>query len=313
MSAADVHSFVGKFLSLWASGRDTSLKLQCKHGKANVTMELELWNETCDNIQNSNGNVTRHQRRKDRRSCDRNTATKEAGSKVVVNGDEVKVADNEEVKIKSQVNDLHLDQISQEENIQFKLENDNDITQSHNDELIQENNSAHDDKETVGEDDVTTVALQEVSVDVVVNDHETGKSEEVMEASDVNKKVDAMQNSDSKSTNNGNETVLVYSQVNFENCPKRVLTANELKVVEEILFRKDHLKQNIRSYEFGHYGTRHSDDGQDYAHTLDLKLYVETGRLWETPRSYVFRHMGQDTWTVNDGTQISLNRIHVKR
>ena len=72
---------------------------------------------------------------------------------------------------------------------------------------------------------------------------------------------------------------MVYAQVNFENCPRKSLWSNELKMVEEILLRKDNLKQNIRSFEFGQYGTRDSDNGQDFVLTLDLKLHVETGRL----------------------------------
>ena len=73
------------------------------------------------------------------------------------------------------------------------------------------------------------------------------------------------------------------------------------------------MKQNVRSIEFGQYDTHRSSDGQKYEHTLDLKLFVNTDKLCETPRSYVWRHMSQDTWTLQDESEITMTRIHVKR
>ena len=51
-------------------------------------------------------------------------------------------------------------------------------------------------------------------------------------------------------------------------------------------------------------------DGQKYEHTLGLKLFVNTEKLLVTPRFYEWKHMGQDTWTLHDGTKIT---IHVNR
>ena len=109
------------------------------------------------------------------------------------------------------------------------------------------------------------------------------------------------------------EIAVVHAQVSFADCPRESLSSKELTSVEGILFRLDHMKQNLKSKEFGRYSTRRSDDGVNFTHTLDLKLFVATERLWETARSYIWRHMGQYTWTLHDGTQVTMNRIHVKR
>ena len=67
---AALHSFVGKFVSLWASGKDVTLRFNSKAGKANVTMELELGEHNA-NVQSfgkpNGGNFSRQQRRRDKR------------------------------------------------------------------------------------------------------------------------------------------------------------------------------------------------------------------------------------------------------
>ena len=92
-----------------------------------------------------------------------------------------------------------------------------------------------------------------------------------------------------------------------------MVTSNELKSVDGIIYRKEHLKQNIHSIKYGGYKMFRSSNGdQKYSHILQLKLFVRTGRLRETPQLYAWRHLGQDSWTLQDGTQITMNRIHMK-
>ena len=42
MATEQVHSFIGKFFSLWANGNDVSLQLKSLDGKCKVTMELDV-------------------------------------------------------------------------------------------------------------------------------------------------------------------------------------------------------------------------------------------------------------------------------
>ena len=51
MATAEINSFVGKFLNLWKSGFDTSLKFETRAGKASISISLGLgaFSET-DNV-----------------------------------------------------------------------------------------------------------------------------------------------------------------------------------------------------------------------------------------------------------------------
>ena len=68
MAADDLHSFVGKFVSLWASSKDVTLRFNSKSGKANVTMELELGEHNVQSFVKPNGgNFSNQQRLRDTR------------------------------------------------------------------------------------------------------------------------------------------------------------------------------------------------------------------------------------------------------
>ena len=89
------------------------------------------------------------------------------------------------------------------------------------------------------------------------------------------------------------------------------LSAQDLKRVEGILTRHDHLRRNIVKIDFGQYHTNRSDDG--FCHKLDLKLKVDTSGLWENARPYIWKFFGQEEWKYADGMLITFNRIHVKQ
>ena len=55
------------------------------------------------------------------------------------------------------------------------------------------------------------------------------------------------------------------------------------------------MKKNISNIEFNHLWTRDAEGGK-FRHGVGLKLYVRIANLWETPRSYVFKHVGKDSW-----------------
>ena len=50
MATADINSFVRKFLDLWKTGKDASLKLETSAGEARVSLELELGTINADEI-----------------------------------------------------------------------------------------------------------------------------------------------------------------------------------------------------------------------------------------------------------------------
>ena len=92
---------------------------------------------------------------------------------------------------------------------------------------------------------------------------------------------------------------------------KKSITDVEINALNCIFFKsKEHLVRNIKGIESGVCQTvRNHEDG--YRHLLPLIFSVDTTNLWENSRSYIFHHLGRDTWT-KDGTEIRLIRIHRK-
>ena len=111
-----------------------------------------------------------------------------------------------------------------------------------------------------------------------------------------------------------NTEILVYAQIEFDCSPTSKLTGDDLKNFEGIMFRHDHLRRNVKKIDYGQYTTRDGNDGRSrsYTHILNLKLVVDSASLWETPRSYIWRHIGRDEWKLVNGTVVTVNRIHTK-
>ena len=107
-----------------------------------------------------------------------------------------------------------------------------------------------------------------------------------------------------------NKLTTVWTLVNFESCQKPSLSTNDFKAVEGIFTRLEHLKKNIVKIEFGNY--RSSRENDFFFHDLSVKFLVDTSRLWDSPRAYIWKFLGQDEWKLGDGTMITVNRIHVK-
>ena len=108
------------------------------------------------------------------------------------------------------------------------------------------------------------------------------------------------------------EMVTVYAKANFSQCTREALSSNDLKALEGIYYRSDHLRRNFRSVECGSYRSHRSESEGLLDHVLDIKFTVDTSRLWENARSYTWKHLGQYEWKLNDGTIVTFNRIHVK-
>ena len=104
----------------------------------------------------------------------------------------------------------------------------------------------------------------------------------------------------------------VYAQVNLDNCPRQSLNKSDLRSVEGIIFRYNHLRQNVKHIDFGEYRTYRSNIAEHYDHSIWVNLMVSTAFLWENARSYIWKHMGQHEWRLDDGTKMTMNRIHVK-
>ena len=109
------------------------------------------------------------------------------------------------------------------------------------------------------------------------------------------------------------EVVPVHGVAVFENCPVDVLTEEYADSLKRFLTSEDHLSQNISGTEFYHQSSRSLRRGV-FTHTVSVVIHVRTGRLWESPASYIRKHLGlpNNEWTRSNGTVVKLSRIHQK-
>ena len=107
------------------------------------------------------------------------------------------------------------------------------------------------------------------------------------------------------------EESLVFGVVSFNNSPNSSLLQADSKSLEGLIFRPNHMKENIRKLEYGEYYSSKSRN-QRFKHTLEIKLFVNTKKLWENAKCYIWRHFGQQEWECKNGTKLMINRIHMK-
>ena len=90
------------------------------------------------------------------------------------------------------------------------------------------------------------------------------------------------------------------------------VTPAQYQGLRNIIFSKDHLCKNVLCINYGGFRAFRQNSGK-YELLVQVVIEVKTTNLWESPRSYLFHHLGRDTWSFNDGTTMQLVRIHQKR
>ena len=105
--------------------------------------------------------------------------------------------------------------------------------------------------------------------------------------------------------------VKVYACVEFTSL-EPLLGNADVESVDSILKSREHLRRNISYVTYGALQTFKQHSGE-FIHCLSITMDVDTSRLWEGARSYVFHHLGKDSWTIGNGTKTRFSRIHQKK
>ena len=105
--------------------------------------------------------------------------------------------------------------------------------------------------------------------------------------------------------------VKVYTSVKFT-YSEPFLSDVEFKSVDSIIKSRDHLRRNVTEITYGTLRSYKELSGE-FRHVLSIVLDVDTSRLWEGARIYIFNNLGRDSWTLGNGTQVRLTRIHQKK
>ena len=91
-----------------------------------------------------------------------------------------------------------------------------------------------------------------------------------------------------------------------------MIDKEDLRGIQGIVHRFEHLKQNVARIDFGDNHTYKSTKSHKFDHSIWITLTLKTTYLWENARSYVWKHLGQNEWKTSDGTRVTMNRIHMK-
>ena len=104
----------------------------------------------------------------------------------------------------------------------------------------------------------------------------------------------------------------LHATAYFENSPYDRLTEEDFQSLGKFVTNSDHLQQNVHKVVIDSQSSYQENTGT-LTHTAKLRIYVLTERLWETPRSYIWKHVGGDNcWVKGNGTKVTLRRIHQK-
>ena len=104
---------------------------------------------------------------------------------------------------------------------------------------------------------------------------------------------------------------IVYAAAVIEDSPRESITKTDVKALENLIFRETHLKQNIARLQIGETSSR-GFRNKRFKHTVQFLISVKTKKLWDSPRQYIWKHLGQLEWKKEDETGVKFSRIHVK-
>ena len=94
-------------------------------------------------------------------------------------------------------------------------------------------------------------------------------------------------------------------------CFRTLMDRKYVDAVTRIIHSKDHLRQNLDQIRFGNSKSCKSINST-FTHDLPVVLCVKTGSLWQSPRSYMQKHLGKSVWRIEDGIKVTINRVHQK-
>ena len=315
MEAAEIDSFIRKFYQLWNNGYTAHLDIDTCAGKAWVGLRLHL--DHFSGHQHQPAYHQKHysasrQRRRERRSA-AHAASKHAeeASKTRTNYERVIPPLIEIVDILNYSSNNK--QVESEKAEAEKVEA----------EEVQ-----------VEEAQVEAVETEEVDIEIAAQTTELVPEKEVEKETNENNLDENRGGSDLESTKNNKTDEINYNEKNdildtspsancpsvipvyaiatLENCPDAELNNEYGESIKRFLFSETHLVQNISSVDLQHLSSR-SFRNDTHTHTVSVTMHVSTLRLWESPASYVRKHLGlANYWERSNGTIVKLSRIHQK-
>ena len=256
-----------------------------------------LYQENMKNVNKARNGPSR-QRRRERRAAARKQAEEASVTKETTETVDDIIVENkhviEEVTTDAIEKPIEDENESEEDKNQNKAEN----AEKADEKISETNHDKENEKSTVeerieDEQDVQNQVVQENTATYIEKEL-TGKNDEAV--------------AESSCENIVPPVVTIYATAVIDNSPNAALTNEDVGSLAKILGNKDHLVNNIANFEYSYLSSK--ELRSKFKHTVGLVIFVKTCNLWEGGRSYIWKHLGGDTWTLKNGSEVNIMRIH---
>ena len=310
----EINSFVSKFCQLWCNGDQADLHIRCINGQSFLNLNVGLGYAHQEGTTRSfDSHTTARSRRRARRArMKRNDCSNTE--------EETQKYKSENTCIKESAPCLEEEFISENMEEEIIAENINIIEKRNCDTFIQEELAPStkfeepvqqdaDIEDSVDDSKLNGALVQNIEVDnetveVKSYDHDIGET-----ITHIEDKVEAC--IEESVVRTLPELIEVHATAIFDQSPTQYLAQEEFESLGRFITNLEHLQRNIKNVVVDSYSTSTLGDGK-FKHTACIRIYVKSERLWESGRSYVWKHLGQDIWERGNGTCISLRKIHQK-
>ena len=293
---SELDTFVQKFKQLWKGGRDAHLDVESKAGKAWVSIRLCLEEEPgplhlpCKHPKTFSS--SRENRRKRRQAAREEYSRVESATEKVaavpdIIEEKADAADavTENTEIDQEQQELHVAEKAEEE----KLVPNCEAAEEASDE-VEDTKSERDDCADIVETEETIVN----GIQKAVDENKANQSDTESKPGPIRSFIET-----------------VFATAVIGKADAKQITNDHLNALLSIIKSKEHLTRNIVSVNFGSVQTYQLRCGE-FEHLVQIMMDVNTANLWESSRSYLFHHLGRDTWDLRDGTEVNFKRIHQK-
>ena len=305
MHTEEVDSLLSKFKQLWTTGFDAHLDLHAHAGQAWVNLHVRLGHAQDQGIR-SNFNRLRNgpsrQRRREKRANSRREA---AGASETVIAEATILSETNETAADAESPQETENDVSEQSNINdFKkydaIDNESDGISKKSQEEIEVDETTHAEEHYI---EIDEHAEHTEHAEHAINTEEVS----ILNASEMAAQA---QEKEISPQNEIPPVILVHATAIIDGSPNESLTNDERNAIVKIVRSKDHLTMNIEHVDYTYLSSR--ELRSKYKHTVGLTISVKTCNLWEGARSYIWKHLGRDTWTLGNGAEVNLVRIHQK-
>ena len=304
----ELNSFVSKFCQLWCDGFQADLHLRCVNGQSYLNFNVGLGyafqaTNSEDFYSPSNSRIRRSAKRARMRRHDGiNKTAEETQNDDVENVVVQDSSPSEDLVVAANIDDV--EEKTCDSSIQEETLSGEDIGNPLQQDI--ETQNVVDTSEVIGASmQIASVETEEDEVEKVCIEESAIHVDDTVEVSKVESR------NENSVCAGPPKLIEIHATAIFDKSPTHYLSQEEYESLGRFVTNLEHLQRNIQNVVVDSYSTRNNDDGT-FMHTANVRIHVKSKHLWESGRSYLWKHLGHDTWERGNGTCITLKRIHQK-